>query len=99
KDESLLEFIRWFMKKKNTIPGVSDAVAMAAFRKGVKDPDLLKKISRRQPTMVKELSTWPTSTLIKKMQWSPKMVISHAKRKRRITLSPPNQKIARARAM
>src|SRR5438132_6304084 len=43
------------MKKKNTIPGVSDAVVMAAFRKGVKDPDLLKKMSRRYPTTVKEL--------------------------------------------
>ena len=43
------------MKKKNTIPGVSDAVVMASFRKGVKDPDLLKKLSRRQPEMVKDL--------------------------------------------
>src|SRR5438105_10152317 len=49
KGESLQEFIRLFMKKKNTIPGVSDAVVMAYFRKGVKDPDLLKKLSRRQP--------------------------------------------------
>src|SRR5438128_1174642 len=47
KGESLREFIRWFMKKKNCIPGVSDAVVMAAFRKGVKDPDLLKKMSRK----------------------------------------------------
>src|SRR6266542_1235573 len=43
------------MKKKNTIPGVSDAVVMASFRKGVKDPYLLKKLSRRQPKTVKEL--------------------------------------------
>src|SRR6266498_5876265 len=43
------------MKKKNTIPGVSDAVVMASFRKGVKDPDLLKKLARRQPKMVKDL--------------------------------------------
>src|SRR5207237_59803 len=42
------------MKKKNTISGVSDAVVMSSFRKGVKDPDLLKKLSRRQPEMVKE---------------------------------------------
>src|SRR5437762_12112360 len=55
KDESLGEFIQRFMKKKNTIPGVSDAVVMASFRKGVKDPDLLKKQSRRQPKIVKEL--------------------------------------------
>ena len=55
KDESLREFIRRFMKKKNTIPGVSDAAVMASFRKGVKDPDLLKKLSRRQPKTVKEL--------------------------------------------
>ena len=33
------------MKKKNTIPGVSDAVVMESFKKGVKDPDLLKKLS------------------------------------------------------
>src|SRR5438105_3307521 len=43
------------MKKKNTIPCISDAVVMASFRKGVKDPDLLKKLSRRQPKIVKEL--------------------------------------------
>src|SRR5207244_11079415 len=43
------------MKKKNTIPSVSDAVVMASFRKGVKDPNLLKKLSRRQPKTVKEL--------------------------------------------
>ena len=43
------------MKKKNAIPSVSDAVVMASFRKGVKDPDLLKKLSRRQQEMVKEL--------------------------------------------
>ena len=43
------------MKKKNTISGISDAVVMASFRKGVKDPDLLKKLSRRQPKIVKEL--------------------------------------------
>ena len=55
KGESLREFIRWFIKKKNSIPSVSDAVVMAAFRKGVKDPDLLKKMSRKQPRMVKEL--------------------------------------------
>src|SRR5438105_10003480 len=55
KGESLREFIRWFMKKKNTIPCVSDAVIMAAFQKGVKDPDLLKKMSRKQPRTVKEL--------------------------------------------
>ena len=43
------------MKKKNSIPGVSDTVVMAAFRKGVKDPDLLKKMSRKQPRTVEEL--------------------------------------------
>src|SRR5207237_304221 len=55
KGESLQEFIRRLMKKKNTIPGVSDAIVMAAFRRGVKDPDLLKKLSRRQPETVNEL--------------------------------------------
>ena len=55
KVKSLQEFIRRFMKKKKTILGVSDAVVMVAFRKGVKDPGLLKKMSRRQPTTVKEL--------------------------------------------
>src|SRR6266540_2938243 len=55
KNESLPEFIRWFMNKKNSIPDVSDAVVMATFRKGVKDPDLLKKMSRKQPRTMKEL--------------------------------------------
>ena len=31
KGESLREFIRWFIKKKNSIPSVSDAVVMATF--------------------------------------------------------------------
>ena len=43
------------MKKKNTIPSVSDAVVMAAFWRGFKDPDLLKKMSRKPPRMVKKL--------------------------------------------
>src|SRR5438132_7187384 len=47
KGEFLREFIRRFMKKKNTIPGINDTIVMASFRKGVKDPDLLKKLSRR----------------------------------------------------
>src|SRR5947207_6471549 len=55
KGESLREFIWRSMKKKNTIPGVGDVVVMAAFRRGVKDPNLLKKLSRRQSEMVKEL--------------------------------------------
>src|SRR5438128_6046493 len=55
KSESLREYIQRFMNKKNTIPGVSDAVIMASFRKGDKDPNLLKKLSRRQPETVKDL--------------------------------------------
>ena len=55
KGESLREFIRRFMKKKNSIPGVDDAVVMAAFRKGVKNDDLLKKMTRKPPRTVKEL--------------------------------------------
>ena len=43
------------MKKKNSIPGVNDAVVMVAFRKGVKDSDLLKKMTRKPPKTVKEL--------------------------------------------
>src|SRR5438128_839576 len=48
-------YIKRFMKKKNTIPGVSDAVIMASVRTGVRDPDLLKKLARRQPKTVKDL--------------------------------------------
>ena len=55
KVESLREFIQWFIKKKNSIPIISDAVIMATFQKGVKNPDLLKKMSRKQPRTVKEL--------------------------------------------
>ena len=43
------------MKKKNTIPGVSDTVIMVAFWSEVKDPDLFQKLLRRQPETVKEL--------------------------------------------
>ena len=55
KGESLREFIRRFIKKKNSIASISDAVVMATFQKGVKDPDLLKKMSRKPPRTVKEL--------------------------------------------
>src|SRR5438105_311852 len=55
KSESLRDYIRRFMKKKNTIPGVSDTIVMASFRKGVKDPDLLKKLSQRQLETAKDL--------------------------------------------
>src|SRR6266540_2949682 len=55
KGESLREFTRWFIKKKNSLSNVSDAVIMATFQKGVKDPDLLKKMSGKQPRKVKEL--------------------------------------------
>src|SRR6266540_3458194 len=55
KGEFLREFIRRFIKKRNSIPSVSNAVVMVAFQKGVKDPDLLKKMSRKQPRTVKEL--------------------------------------------
>src|SRR6266542_211590 len=55
KDESLREFTRRFIKRRNSIPSVSNAVLMATFRKGVKDPDLLKKMSRKLPKTVKEL--------------------------------------------
>src|SRR5438128_795197 len=34
KNESLRDYIRRFMKKKNTIPGASNAVVMASFRTG-----------------------------------------------------------------
>src|SRR5438105_15499121 len=36
-------------------PGHQRAVVMASFRKGVKDPDLLKTLSRRQLETVKDL--------------------------------------------
>ena len=55
KNESLWDYIRWFMKKKNTITGVNDAVVMADFQREVKDSNLLKKLSRRQSKIVKEL--------------------------------------------
>src|SRR5438105_680428 len=46
KNETLRDYIRRFMKKKNTIPGASDPVVMASFRTGIRDPDLLKKLAR-----------------------------------------------------
>src|SRR5207244_6081690 len=42
KGESLREFTRWLVKKKNSIPSVSDVVIMATFQKGVKNTDLLR---------------------------------------------------------
>src|SRR5438128_7021936 len=55
KNESLRDYIRRFMKKKNTIPGARDPVVMASFRTGIRDPDLLKKLARRAPESVKDL--------------------------------------------
>src|SRR6266540_97538 len=55
KNKTLRDYIRRFMKKKNTIPGASDPVVMASFRTGIRDPDLLKKLARRAPESVKDL--------------------------------------------
>src|SRR5436190_24294921 len=55
KGESLREFTQQFIKKKNSISSVSGAVVMSTFRKGVKDPDLLKKMSKKPPRTMKEL--------------------------------------------
>ncbi len=55
KNETLRDYMRRFMKKKNTIPGASDPVVMASFRTGIRDPDLLKKLARRAPESVKDL--------------------------------------------
>src|SRR5207247_10273642 len=44
-----------FKKKNNTSPGASDAIVMASFRTGIRDPDLFKKLARRQPESVKDL--------------------------------------------
>ena len=55
KIETLRDYIRRFMKKKNTIPGTSDPVVMDSFRMGIRDPDLLKKLAQRAPELVKDL--------------------------------------------
>src|SRR5438552_7273029 len=55
KNESLRDYIRRFMKKKNTIPGASDPIIMASFRTGIRDPDLIKKLARRAPESVKDI--------------------------------------------
>src|SRR6266540_949151 len=39
KGKFLREFIQRFIKKKNSIPGISNAVVMIAFQKGMKDLD------------------------------------------------------------
>src|SRR5438132_2629648 len=88
KGESLREFIRRFMKKKNTIPGVSDAVIMAAFRKGVKNPDLLKKMLRRQPTPMKGLFDMADRYATKRRRWPPRTTTDCVRRTRRTILSP-----------
>ena len=87
------------MKKKNTIPDVSDAVVMVAFRRAVKDPNLLKKLSRRQPKMVKELFDMADQYANQEDAMAAEMMIGHARRKGRTSPSPPNQKIASARVM
>ena len=54
KNETLRDYIRRFIKKKNTIPGASDPVVMAPFRTRIRDPNLLKKLARRPPESVKD---------------------------------------------
>src|SRR5438132_12080544 len=97
------------MKKKNTIPGVSDAVVMAAFRRGVKDPDLLKKLSRRQPEMVKDLfdmadlyASEEEAMVAKETTWWRQLSTAesskhHARTRRRTQPSPPNKRITSAK--
>ena len=87
------------MKKKNTILGVSDVVVMASFRKGVKDPDLLKKLSRRQPKMVKELFNMADRYANQEEAMTTANDDRPRQKEKKDVPSPPNRKIASARVM
>ncbi|XP_062213675.1 uncharacterized protein LOC133914622 [Phragmites australis] len=55
KDESLQDFIWRFGDGHNTISDISDESVIIAFKRGIKDIDLVTKLDTRNIQMVKEL--------------------------------------------
>jgi hypothetical protein len=43
--ESLRSFVQWFSQVHNTIPRISNAFIVIAFRQGVRDEKMLKKLT------------------------------------------------------
>ena len=54
-EESLRDFIRRFSKRRNSIPNITDAEAIAAFIKGLRHEQLRGKLYRKRPTTIDEL--------------------------------------------
>jgi hypothetical protein len=54
-DESLKDYIRRFLEKRNKIPNITDDVMIAAFQKGVRDELLIGKFGRKPPKAVKQM--------------------------------------------
>jgi hypothetical protein len=49
KGESLREFIQCFCNKRNLIPEVDDKLIIMFFKKGLKDPSLICKLTMKNP--------------------------------------------------
>jgi hypothetical protein len=55
KRESLQEFIQHFCKKRDVIPEVDDKSIAMFFKKGLKDPALIRKLAMKIPRMLEAI--------------------------------------------
>jgi hypothetical protein len=53
--ESLCSFIQWFSQVHNTIPRISNTSVVVAFHQGVRDENMLKKLTTHDIQDVAEL--------------------------------------------
>jgi hypothetical protein len=61
--ETLRKFISRFTKVRGTIPRISDASIITAFRQGVRDEKMLEKLATHDVETVPRSSLWPTNAL------------------------------------
>jgi hypothetical protein len=55
--ESLRSFIQWFSHVRNTIPRITNASVVVAFHQGVRDEEMLEKLTMHDIQDVVELFT------------------------------------------
>jgi hypothetical protein len=54
---SLWEFIQQFCNKRNIIPEVDDKSIVLFFKKGLRDPALIRKLTKKYPSMSEAMFT------------------------------------------
>jgi hypothetical protein len=62
KGEFLWEFIQRFYNKRNIIPEVNDKSIVMFFRKGLRDPSLIRKLTMKNPRTSEAMFASPSLT-------------------------------------